>query len=709
MRLQRTHLHRFWAAAAFALAAASPWGANPAMADAFKAVVGYEAGKIAVRDGRNGAPIVMQRTMPFWDDLTGGQSIAPTVEFVPQETGYDVVYTFTNNTPSPRKQGQMRVGIFTLGPRIKVIDGGPQNCIERIDERSTHVAYARHYPRNMYAPVWVMRDENYAVGVSIQYPILEYQHDVRFIMRLPNGTASSGEGGQGWYLAIALANAPTDGPNALSVYEAVIPPGETRRYVVSVRVNDNPDDWMRTLLPYRDFFRSTYGGVRYDRKTLPINATNLAGADLTSNDNPYGWSREKYFSPDKHGWEPWVNDLSARTGWGGYMLWSASGMYKNNRQNNLPFQFTSRWLDNDKMRTALDSRVGFPALIRRTKAELGFWWGRSCQVMTEWDTDVYENLDPDNPAHFEACYKELSLAAQAGATMIGLDTFNHTRTPTWKLYAWLQRMQFMFPQMRFVIEPEACDILHTLAPMFLRGFNDDTPQATLEDVYSIKNSHYLADFLLPGHEMWAGFRYKAHKTYFDIEVTPERVYNDAQRYASLGFVPVMFTSLPLTKKVDITESWLTTVPADLQIPRKEWKYKPPPSIVINKVGPAGLVDEATRDHDLSNQLPVSGMGETPRSRLPTGPELPGGSMLMLMSGNGGRGQVPSQEDIANSLRAAAATRTGIADPTPTTLRARVVTSNDAPLSTSKLPIIFTGRPTKKANTVIVTSVPADKE
>lgn len=667
----------------------------------FAVTAGYEAGKIAVRDATTAEALVMQRTLKLWEDNTGGQSIAPTIEFVPQPTGYDLVYTFNNTTAFPKKQGQIRVGVFTQASEISVLDGGRRDSAFRDEKGDEYGVYPRYYPHNMYSPVWVIKDGRYATGVAVQYPMMEYRHDLRFAMRRSAGGYATGEGGIGWYLEIRFSNQPSDTAESGLRYEAIIPPGETRKYVVNVRTTDDPDDWMRTLVPYRDYFRKAYGGVRYDRRSKPVVAHTLALSGKADNSNPYGWNSVAQRNPDVFGWEKLIDDLAERTGWSGYMIVKPTGVFKNNKALNFPFQFTSRWLENENMRTALHSRTGFPSLVRRTKQDLGFWWGRSTQVMTEWDNGKFEALDPDNPEHVALCLKEMGLAAQAGATIIGLDTFSHRWTPVWKLYPWLQRLRFIFPQMQYVIEPISCDVMHTLGAMWLRGYADGTEPESEADIDYIRGPHFLADFLLPGHETWGAYRYFGHTTYFGTEITPERIHEDMRRHASYGLVPMFFVDISLNQDIEAAESWLTTVPADLQIPRSQYKAMPPPEMTISQG--SGLVDDETISGDESNQMPGSGMGETPGSRLSVGPMQEsgfGGHMSTFTSDNGGRGPTINHSDVAQALQRAAMTRTGGIAVAPPQLPAQMRIGNQATPARKQQSMIISGR-VAKPNTVVV--------
>lgn len=670
--------------------------------DEFAVTAGYEGGKIAVRDALSAEALIMQRSLKLWEDNTGGQSIAPAIEFVPQSTGYDLVYTFHNTTAFPKKQGQIRVGVFTMDAEIDVMDGGYRDSKFRAEDGDSYGVFHRYYPHNMYSPVWVIKDGDYATGISVQYPMMEYKHDLRFAMRRSAGGIASGEGGIGWFLEIRFSNGPTDTVDNGLRYEATIPPGETRTYTVSVRTTNSTSDWMRTLVPYRDYFRATYGGVRYDRRTKPVNAHTLAVTSNATETNPYGWNRAAQRSPDVFGWDKLVDDLASRTGWSGYMIVKPTGVFKKYKDLNFPFQFTSRWLANENMRTALDSRRGFPSLVRRTKSDLGFWWGRSCQVMTDWDNGKFEALDPDNPAHVQACINEMALAAQAGATIIGLDTFAHRWTPVWKLYPWLQRLKLIYPQMQFVIEPISCDVMHTVGAMWLRGYADSAAPGSESELDKIRGPHLMADFLLPGHETWAAYRYFGHETYFGSEITPARIHEDMRRHAEFGLVPMFFVDIPMTEEIESTESWLASVPADLQIPRERWKESPPPEMTITKGSGGNLVDEQTLLNDESNELPGSGMGETPGSRLTFGPAPEpefDGHMSTFSSDNDGRGPVINHSDVALALQRAAMTRTGGVGIAPSNLPAQMrLGGKIAPMH--KQPLIMSGRVAKPTTIVV---------
>src|SRR5438128_500822 len=80
-----------------------------------------------------------------------------------------------------------------------------------------------------------------------------------------------------------------------------------------------PQEWQTTLLPYRDYFRSKYGGVKYTRDRTPIAAVALADNAWLRQSNPFGFGDTR---PDLNGWGPTTAYLVHEDGtWPTLMLW----------------------------------------------------------------------------------------------------------------------------------------------------------------------------------------------------------------------------------------------------------------------------------------------------------------------------------------------------------------------------------------------------
>ncbi len=520
-------------------------------------------GQLELRDLEANRPLIVPRGMKLLTDLDPRLSVQTTLQ--EQPTGADLIFTFTNPTSDHISLGMIKLGIITLGPELSYLD--TKFFLDFVpSEVSTFVGQAWSYPDWAYSPVWVLQSPEYAMGISLQYPILEYEHETRLSISNPRGEYLIGEGGRGWSVHFGLSTTGSEYWQRVGRGGSV-PPGASRTYVVSVRVSKNPSEWLRTLVPYRDFFRGTYGGVTYTRRTTPILGVGMSGRDLCTPENPHGWAPE--FRPDLYGWSKFTTFIKTyRHGWSSVMLWTPSGHYMNNRAGNYPPQICTPWLETPALSTAFDPVNGLPSLVKAGK-ELGIWWGRSAQVApgNVWDPPSLESFDPDRADHLQSKIRELDLAVQAGCRVVGLDTFSAERTAVWKLYAWLRFMRLRHPDVSFMMESRPCDVLHTLGGAVLNGWNDLKPPTTPEDLYSIKHPLWLADFLLPGHETYAVYRYSEWQQYYGITATPDRVIADMQRHAAFGFTPIMQAPGEIPPvSIEIARPWEQTVPADLQLP-----------------------------------------------------------------------------------------------------------------------------------------------
>lgn len=517
--------------------------------------------QLELRDAQTNAPIVVTRGIELTTPLD--PSVRVDVRLQKQPAGADIIVTYFNSGDAAASIGMLRLGVITLGPDISYLDTKYMQDFVPANV-ATFVGQAWGYPDYAYSPVWVLTSPTYALGVSVQYPVLEFEHDVTVWMDNPRGEYLTGEGGRGWSLNFGLSDTGNE-PQQRVHRPASLPAHTGRTYVMSVRVCKNPAEWVRTLTPYRAFFRGTYGGVTYERRTTPIMSMGVSDKSLCSETNPHGWATE--FRPDLNGWSKLVTYVKQYLpGWPSIMLWTPSGYYMNHKSGNYPPQICTPWLETPALSTAFDPANGLPALAKGGR-ELGIWWGRSCQVSPGgWDPPYLENFDPDRADHFNGKVRELDLAVKAGVRVIGLDTFDSTYTPMWKLYRWMCFMRLRHPDVHFAMEPRPCDVLHTLAPCVLNGWNDRTPPVTSEDLYAIKHPLWLADFLLPGHETWAVYRYTEWLQYYNIGPTPSRVIADMNRHAAMGFTPVMQApgNIPPTT-VTVAESWMQTVPADLRL------------------------------------------------------------------------------------------------------------------------------------------------
>lgn len=539
-----------------------------------------------------------------------------------RQDGFDMVLTLTNSNNYDEENptvgsvdlAQFRAYLWLL-PEISIRDTricGDNVYYRRYDSAVSQFRQARvdyYYPGDAYSPVLSFNTEvlgshivtlqsapldgqpnrhitvydgkalanpnqmpnsagHYTFGMSVLYPAHEYQHAVymQLIQNSVMAPGSTGDQARLWRMYIRLN--PT-GDHQSS--EGRLLAGDSRVYRFCMRISRNKPDqpanwWLRTLEPYRKYFGEEYGKVHYTRDPRPVAPRQLADQSLCST-RPFAYA----FQIDQcAGRTSLLNtlqtkDLSSR-GFQRSMIWAASGLHCNPIALNYPFLFATHLYD--VIPNATD-RSTFFAAIRNTYSQsnrsLGLWWGRSVEVMSVWNQTTNTPLQPLNTSHQTSARAELDIAeTELGAREIGLDAF--VKIPAWRGYQWLTTLQqsTWYPNLRFIVEPRTSDLIHSLTPMYLdarqgvTGYPQETP-------------HFLADFLLPGHEIWSEIAAQApaSNSQPDIDAANAASKLIMQDHASRGFVTVPMHGngdfdiaggcpIGTPNCYDAAESWKTT-------------------------------------------------------------------------------------------------------------------------------------------------------
>lgn len=615
---------------------------------------------LEIRDARTGEPLMLSRGAPLVSGL--GQGVTYAVKLKDHPDGADLVFNFMNSASEPRPLGAIVLGTFTLGPSITYYDLR-DTCQGVAVDYHTYLPKSVSYPGELYSPAWVMASDLFAIGVSLQYPVMEYRHDARLCLSSPSLEEPGIEGGRGWVTTFQFNDTGTppgfSGTLPKVQYPAMIRPGEVQTYTVNIRVTAKAAEWVRTLLPYRDFFRATYGGVRYLRRTDPVQAVMLAEEGMLTDDSPAGFVEP--FRPDVHGWSRLSRYLRSENGdFNRAVLVNPAGLYRQNRQHNPPFQIASTWAAGPPpLATATERYDGLPA-VTTAGGDLGLWWGNSCRVMRSWDTAGAEALDPANPEHSALALAELEAGVRAGASTVVLGNFRHEITPLWTLSQWLGDLIARYPEVRFVTDPSACDVLHGLAPTFVKGWNDTTTARREADLYSIKGPNTLADFLLPGHETWAGFTYDNPKQPMKVFLDAPRARADMERYAAFGYVPCFFWLGKLEGTIAAAPSWTASIPADLLLSDSPQPLGPGTPFDMAATEPPAAPAKSLTDSGTGLVAPGAPAAATPVPRK--GPPLPKGGKVSVHAAPGtvktapNEGEMrPDQGEAKQALRRAGAT------------------------------------------------------
>ena len=460
-----------------------------------------------------------------------------TVEIHPIDGGFNLDVVFTNNTGSTAAIGNIIIGGYRLETRLASRDFRGDSRVEYFDSHGTmpHFPPAYTYPDNLYSPVMVFGDSSYTFGVSVLYPMLEYKHSVQLALVVPGGAYKST--GFNWETHVRL--------------KGEIEPGETRSYTVAVRLTDHPDNWLATLVPYRDYFQALYGPIEYERDPRPIRGIACAQGHLTSDQNPFGFAQPPERRPDLVGYGPFADRLVTEARNDRYnrmVLWAVSGLYREHQEWNFPPQFMSHIDEVPTLRVSADALTNMAS----DSLEIGYWWGNSARRADYWDAPELELIDINNPAHVQEAFAQLDSAVRRGATIIGLDAF--IRMPAWDAHVWLGRMQRRYPQVTFSVEHTSADVLHHLAPTWLNA-------------YQIETEMILADFIIPGHETWGAIQYNVIEQHLGRELTEVERVIEIRRVAEMGYTPLVFGGVALTGDVErfnAVDTRERTVPAHLR-------------------------------------------------------------------------------------------------------------------------------------------------
>ncbi len=503
--------------------------------------------KLELTDNATGFKLVDPTATKLWTEVSGSTNpclVTPSIALVPHTDGCDLVFTYVNNTQEWSGLGKITLAGVRLDEQITGhdfrFDGKPITL--NADNSGIGVS-GWYYPGGTYSPVNVIEDGPYKMGVSLLYPILNFKHQVRIRCKaqFPSG------GGAAWFHEFVL------NPEHENKYNpgGDLAPGETRSYILAVRVVKNHRPWQESLEPYRDYFQSRHGAVDYARNNAPAQFTTLAVDGNHDIENPYSFAGGYNFRPDLFGFGPWVDRLVTRAdrGYQRIMVSKPTGHFFINIQNNIPPLFTSHWLEGaDYGHNMADAFTQFPR-IPAAGVNLGLWWGRSAQVMPDgWDTFAIEDLDPNNPEHAALGFREIDAAYAAGARLIGLDAFR--RMQAWDALRWIQMMRVRAPAVRFITEPVCGDIVHNRYPAFQVATR---PQNEAE--LRVETRHYLADLLNPGHETWGYARIDRLTDYLGREPTLEDWIAEAERIASLGYIVCLSEPINVLPSMYAVESW----------------------------------------------------------------------------------------------------------------------------------------------------------
>jgi hypothetical protein len=320
----------------------------------------------------------------------------------------------------------------------------------------------RTYPASCYSPIMGVLDDDKIVAAAMIYEPFETKIEAR----MNYGHSAKA----GWSMQYDLWTERHKRVNKRNVLPPPmsLDPGQTLELTIALTVAP-ATKWVTAYRPYRDFFRATYGEVRYkDKAPEPVFCRSLGITPKITEENPRGYfawsSGDGKGRIDQKGWTGFherVMDTVYELGFRRMMLKQVSGSYRKHRGTNMVFEITSAWSD------TMNATAGEIEKLRKEGMDIGLWWGRASTVSMGYDSGRRHAFDPDTPDDWTRTYKELDKAYRLGFRMIGLDDINRSVIPNdWHpssqvmFETWFPAMYERYPEMVWVIEPAACDFLH---------------------------------------------------------------------------------------------------------------------------------------------------------------------------------------------------------------------------------------------------------
>jgi len=516
--------------------APTPPAPPPAQPTANPPVIAHEiidrGGESFLRLTADGQAVIGPGTEPLWSK----SDCRVTMRSEPIAEGVKLRFELANETSRPAAMPRFAISGVTLPLRgSRIIDASRTVSLKGVSNpREARVHPGLAYPRSAYSPVLgVMSGERFLAAM-----FMADAHTSGFEVHLGY---RHHEKRASWDLTFTPAGPVEARKDAPPV--ALLESGQTRRFDIAVTIAASTN-WVEAYRPYRDFFQHTYGRVRYQRDSEPILALSMSTGEQISPDNPKGYSKRSSGDGegrlDLEGWTGFHDRMKRETrarGFDRLMIWQAAGSH---RQPSRPmsWEITSSW--SPIMNQTADE-------LRRLVADgftLGFWMGRFTSVSEGFNTHRRHGWNADDPGDFAAAFREIDRACELGVRMIGMDDTStslyadalHPGAAT--LYsAIFPRLYERYPEMKWIIEPAACDFLHLWGSSFIWDMDISGPPT-------------FADYVAPGNESHAAMKRERGS------LEQSRL----DQHIRWGYVPIVFNQLP---KIDLR------VPgADPSLPRR---------------------------------------------------------------------------------------------------------------------------------------------
>ncbi len=345
----------------------------------------------------------------------------------------------------------------------------------------------RTYPWQCYSPVLGLRSGDVAIGAAMLYDAFGLKWEIHTNYRYD---AASGM----WTLIFQPSSAEviTDEGGARRLDTKELAAGETASFAITLQVTPAAE-WLSSFSEYREFFRKRYGERRQQVDLRPIFAWSLSSgpqAQIVTEENPRGFNPLPVQVDGWKGFPELIREKGVAHNFERLMIWGSVGRYREHPGSNMAWEIGSGWVPEQ-----VATEGEFRRLSEELGLQVGLWCGIAFSISEGWDTGRRHPWDPDNTADTAAIFRELDLARDRGARLIGLDATlsglasKGGRPDAMTVFTRLMPMLHeRYPEMRWIIEPAACDFLHLWGSSFIWEKNIGQP-------------FEFAEYLAPGQEI----------------------------------------------------------------------------------------------------------------------------------------------------------------------------------------------------------------
>ncbi len=463
-----------------------------------------------------------------------------------KQGGFDIVYTINNKTRYPQLLPDFQIpGIHLKDTNtLDVLNANTKlymqhyqvsksepfiavSALQKVNSTGKKETFECYYAADTlspYAPVIVAKDKDFAIGSSLNYPLLNYE----------NATPHRGKRGvqmgklypkmriykdlEYWRFHYSFAKK--------GKLKSHIGSGETFIFTLPVRLSTEKN-WIFTLAPYKHFLHQNYTSSRSTKKDVkPILGVNFAfyGDSITPK-SPRGWAWAlENVDKDGKSFMPLqeisigLSDIMQQKGYERILFYAFSGVYNTLKSphlnEELPFQILTNLEVN--MQKELSSSL---AIFFKRKQQYGFWWGIASMMPIDKYDKVIDNgqwlpykdipFDFQNSVHKKYAYRQLHEVKKHHVSSLTLDAY--VRMEEKQRIHWLTQMRDYLKEVNFIVEQQI-DFMHIYAGIILQPenllYNRDELTSQM-----LTQPPLLAHYLNPNQEIQVWLQQKAAGTY----------------------------------------------------------------------------------------------------------------------------------------------------------------------------------------------------